>query len=218
MKGFDNFDAFGFEGEEFDGDSKETRERRRKYFEEELKRHREEKRRNLSTGDGARTGTSEQQQAGTPAPHDDAEEPRFLHPEILEELVDYCIENAKFEEALDFALLLTERAPFNGDGWHRRGMLEAHHGDFEKAIESYEHALAMNPADSELLINYGVALDGAGRTEEALEIFERALSSNPSNDEALFNKGICFEKAERYEDAIAIFRYLREVKEFAKDA
>ena len=130
MKGFDNFDAFGFEGEEFDGDSKETRERRRKYFEEELKRHREEKR--------ARTGTSEQQQAGSiaddaPAPRD-AEEPRFLHPEILEELVDYCIENAKFEEALDFALLLTERAPFNGDGWHRRGMLEAHHGDFEKAI------------------------------------------------------------------------------------
>ena len=212
MNIFDDFDPFGYEGEEeFGGDPKDRRERRKKYFEEELKRHREDKRRKLSSSESA----SNENALNDSSEDLQTPEPRFLHPEILEELVDYCIENEKFEEALDFALLLTDRAPFNGDGWHRRGMLEAHHAEFEKAILSYERALALNPTDNELLINYGVALDGAGRTEEALEIFNRTLATNPSNDEALFNKGICFEKAERYADAIAIFQYLKDVKEFA---
>src|SRR5438477_9237999 len=107
MSVFDDFEAFGFEGEDYEGDgrpSESQRERRKKYFEEELRRHREEKRRKLSTeGSGAGDG----------ATHADPPERQFLNPEILEELVDYCIENEKFEEALDFALLLTERAPFN---------------------------------------------------------------------------------------------------------
>ena len=110
MNIFDDFDAFGFEGEEeFGGDPKERRERRKKYFEEELKRHCEDKRRRLSSSESS---------FGDGAEDREAPERQFLHPDILEELVDYCIENEKFEEALDFAMLLTERAPFNGDGWH----------------------------------------------------------------------------------------------------
>src|SRR5207237_7883551 len=104
------------------------------------------------------------------------------------------------------------------EGWHRRGMLEAHHARFEQAITSYERALALMPTDNELLVNYGIALDAIGRTAEALEIFDRTLTTNPSNDEALFNKGICFEKAERYHDAIAIFTYLKDNKAIAKEA
>src|SRR5438132_9843365 len=115
MSVFDDFAAFEFEGDDEESDPKsrsDARERRRKYFEEELKRHREEKRRRLTSDDRGgddRSGDETERQ-----------ERQFLHPDILEELVDYCIEQEKFEEAYDFVLLLTERAPFNGDGWHRR--------------------------------------------------------------------------------------------------
>src|ERR1035437_7186730 len=149
MSMFEDFEGFPFEGEdEFESDpignagsregSSSSRERRRKYFEEELKRYHEEKRRKLLSDSGHGDDTSESEDRPTR---------QFLHPDILEELVDYCVENEKFDEALDFVLLLTERAPFNGDGWHRRGMLEAHHGKFDQAIASYEHALALNPPD-----------------------------------------------------------------------
>jgi tetratricopeptide (TPR) repeat protein len=215
MSVFDDFEAFPFgdpddefgDGRNRSGDnpgSESASERRKKYFEEELRRYREDKKRKLM-GD-------------SPAESDDPPQRQFLHPDILEELVDYCVENQKFDEALDFVHLLTERAPFNGDGWHRRGMLEAHHGRYDQAVASYERALALNPADNELLINYGIALDALGRSVDALEVFERALTTDPGNDEALFNKGICFEKAERFDEAISIFTYLRDSKDIAKDA
>src|SRR5438105_1985089 len=166
MNLYDDYDPFDYDGDEpGKGENKEENETRKKYFEEELTRYREEKRRDRDP-----SGPSKQR--------------AFLSPEILEALVDYCIENDKFEEALHFSKLLTDHAPFSADAWHRRGMIEAHHAHFDDALASYERALSLDPNDAELLINYGIVLEALGRTTDALQTFDRALTSDPANDDA----------------------------------
>src|SRR5258706_1658920 len=201
MNLYDDYDPFAYgDDEPSKGENKEENETRKRYFEEELTRYREEKRRDRDYSPGP------------------SKQRAFLSPEILEALVDYCIENDKFEEALHFSKLLTDHAPFPADAWHRRGMIEAHHAQFEEAVHSYEKALSLDPTDPELLVNYGIVLESLGKTDDALHVFDRALTSDPANDDALFSKGICYEKADRFHDAISIFRYLAGKDEFAKDA
>lgn len=83
MNLYDNYDPFAYGDDDLPPkENKEESDTRKKFFEEELTRFREEKRTNRDY-----TPRESKQRA-------------FLNPEILEALVDYCIENDKFEEAL----------------------------------------------------------------------------------------------------------------------
>jgi tetratricopeptide (TPR) repeat protein len=51
--------------------------------------------------------------------------------------------------------------------------------DFEPAINEYEKALALNPNDADLLVDFAEALVYVGRHQEAVELVEKAMLLNP---------------------------------------
>jgi tetratricopeptide (TPR) repeat protein len=61
---------------------------------------------------------------------------------------------------------------------------------FEEAIEWYDQALALNPADVDAGTNLGVSYYYSDQTERAIETFERSLEVDPSHQRALLSLGI----------------------------
>ena len=61
---------------------------------------------------------------------------------------------------------------------------------FEDAIEWYDQALALNPADVDAGTNLGVSYYYSDQTERAIETFERSLEVDPSHQRALLSLGI----------------------------
>jgi tetratricopeptide (TPR) repeat protein len=138
--------------------------------------------------------------------------------EALEELVTYCFEKEKYEDALHFVDRLLDLVPYSVDAWQRKGLILNNLFKHEDALACFDKALSINPVDPELLCNKGITLDDLGRNEEALQCFERALEVDPSNDDALFNKGITLEKIGRFDEAVSIFKFVLEGKPSHRDA
>ena len=54
----------------------------------------------------------------------------------------------------------------------------------EEEIESYRHALRINPDDADVHYNLGVVFIGAGMHKEAIESFQEAVRINPDDADA----------------------------------
>jgi len=75
---------------------------------------------------------------------------------------------------------------------HQRGNVLLALNRFGEARQDYEHALKINSDDAGLWNNYGIALDGLGRTNEALLAFRRATECHPPSPSAFL--GVAFEQ------------------------
>ncbi len=61
-------------------------------------------------------------------------------------------------------------------------------GNYTNAIICYDMALAIDPDDSNVLVNKGDALTNLGRYEEAKQCYDKTLAQNPNSSMALYNK------------------------------
>ena len=61
--------------------------------------------------------------------------------EVLEELVNYCYEKEKYEDALHFASQLLELIPYSADAWQRKGLIFNNLLKYDEAIECFNKAL-----------------------------------------------------------------------------
>lgn len=80
-----------------------------------------------------------------------------------------------------------------------------HQGEFERAIQYYDEALALEPEYSEALFNKGNALCELGKFKEAIIFFDKALEINPQDWEALHNKGNALLKLFRFNEALGCY-------------
>ena len=62
-------------------------------------------------------------------------------------------------------------------------------GRFEQAIESYDAAIALQPANDTAHLNRGVALRASGKVEAAIDSYDRAIAAQPDNPLAHLNRG-----------------------------
>lgn len=93
-------------------------------------------------------------------------------------------ESHRFAEALaelDAALAIN---PHNAV-WHaQRGFLLDELGEPERAVEAYEHSLAIDPEDQEVSLALGHALLNMGRFARAANLLQDLVQSNPDLDAA----------------------------------
>jgi len=61
-------------------------------------------------------------------------------------------------------------------------------GNYSNAIICYDIALAIDPDDSNVLVNKGDALTNLGRYEEAKQCYDKVLAQKPDSCMALYNK------------------------------
>jgi Flp pilus assembly protein TadD len=63
-------------------------------------------------------------------------------------------------------------------------------GDFERGAAHIRQALAISPADPDVLCNYSAVLTQEGRAGEALEICQQLLTAHPDMQEARLNRAL----------------------------
>lgn len=76
------------------------------------------------------------------------------------------------------------------------------HGDYEGAIEQFDEALSLDPANFGALLNRGVANEQLGRFDEAIEDYGRAIALVPSFGRAYHNRGKVHTKQGHHERAV----------------
>ena len=125
--------------------------------------------------------------------------------EAIYEIGISCAENNRFNDALTLFECLQlnnkedERIPFN------LGFIQSMLGDIDGALRSYDSALAINPNDTDSLVNKGIILNKQKRHYEAIAQYDKALSTNQDCTEAWSNKGVTLDEIREYEEAIAHF-------------
>ncbi len=82
---------------------------------------------------------------------------------------------------------------------------------YDKAIESYEKAIAINPKKDETYYNMGNAYVEQGEYDKAIESYEKAIEINPKDDESYCNMGIAYVKQGEYDKAIESYEKAIEI-------
>ena len=72
----------------------------------------------------------------------------------------------------------------------------------EQAVACFDEAIALDPANTELLVKKGDALEKLRRTKDALECYDRALAIDASMTIAYLHKGGLLNRIERFDEAM----------------
>jgi tetratricopeptide (TPR) repeat protein len=112
-------------------------------------------------------------------------------------------------EACYREVLATQPAHF--DSLHLLGVVALQAGQYARAVEWIEAAVAVDSRQAAAHNNLGNALDSLNRPEEAIESFDKAIALQPNDAEAHNNRGAAFRRLgqaqaaiESYDQAIAL--------------
>jgi tetratricopeptide (TPR) repeat protein len=123
--------------------------------------------------------------------------------ESLEELIHIFLDETDAFRALRVSEHWIAIAPYNTDGWFKKGLALGQAGNHEEAAQAFEHVTLLNPGDVEAYLHLGIALDNLGNLNGALEAYTRAQQFSPIDDEIYFCKAVALERAERFSEAEA---------------
>lgn len=98
------------------------------------------------------------------------------------------------ENRLKYLLLASESNPDTALGWVELGFYYRNLKDYEKAIEYFEKAIDVDPANTNALTLYAECFDFAGRKEEAIAAYNKAIEFNPEEKAIPFNLGLLLYK------------------------
>lgn len=85
------------------------------------------------------------------------------------------------------------------------GINQSIRGNYSRAIEYYDKALAVEPNYVSALANKGLALNSLERYDEAIEDFDKALAVEPDKVRALSGKGTALRNLGNYTEAIEYY-------------
>ena len=112
--------------------------------------------------------------------------------------LDYCLRSIEWYEKGHYLEALSDidrclaLRPGDPAALHQRGNVLLALKRLEDARQDYEQTLKIISEDGGLWNNYGVALDGLGRTNEALQAYRRAMECKPPSESAFL--GFAFEQ------------------------
>jgi tetratricopeptide (TPR) repeat protein len=87
------------------------------------------------------------------------------------------------------------------DGLNHLGHVALYEGEREKALEHFQRALALNPADHRMRLNVGAVYLQLGRLDEAIAELDQALAVDPSDERTLNAMALALMQAKRLEEA-----------------
>jgi tetratricopeptide (TPR) repeat protein len=110
--------------------------------------------------------------------------PMALHPSLLFRYGQLLMLLKRPAAALAAFQMVTRADPRHRRAWSCIGILLAARAQFEPAIEAFERAAALSPAEAATHFNLAFLLQRAGRHGEAIARFERALEIDPRLERA----------------------------------
>ena len=83
----------------------------------------------------------------------------------------------------------------------QRGHKAEQAGDFDNAIENYQHALNEDPDQESASFRLALLYDRKGMDSQAIELYERLCTGAPVHVNALLNLAVLYEDNQMYDDA-----------------
>ena len=102
--------------------------------------------------------------------------------DLLLKRTDQAMEAHDFDTARDIAQKLTTIAPNFAEAWHRRATLAAQKDDYEDALNSLRHTLALQPKNFVALAELGEILEEYNDKPHALDAYRQAKAIDPFID------------------------------------
>jgi len=102
--------------------------------------------------------------------------------DLLLKRTDQAMEAHDFDTAREIAQKLTDVAPNFAEAWHRRASLAAQKDDYEDALNSLRHTLALQPKNFVALAELGEILEEYNDKPHALESYRQAKALDPFLD------------------------------------
>jgi tetratricopeptide (TPR) repeat protein len=112
-----------------------------------------------------------------------------------------CYEKGLFPQALSDIDRCLALNPWDTAALHHRGNVLLALNRWEDARQQYERTLNIISQDGGIWNNYGVALDGLGRTHDALEAYRRATECHPPSQNAFLGMAFDLLGAGRLDEA-----------------
>jgi tetratricopeptide (TPR) repeat protein len=98
-----------------------------------------------------------------------------------------CTNQGQHSDGISYLLRAEALQSDNGRLWANIGAAFGAVQRFDKAVDAYQRALALNYRDAGVLNNMGLALQGMERRQDALDTLRAAVALDPANDPALYN-------------------------------
>jgi len=100
---------------------------------------------------------------------------------VLYEKALYLQDNGKPEDAIAIYDTILKKVPENFDVIYNKGYVNlVYILDYDKAIEYFDHALAIKPKAVNAMLNKGIAYEQKGNFKEAKSIYLQILRDNPN--------------------------------------
>jgi tetratricopeptide (TPR) repeat protein len=91
---------------------------------------------------------------------------------------------------------------FNANEWFEKGKNYHLNKEYDKAIEAYTKAIALDPNYAYAYNNRGVTYGKKGQYDRAIEDYNRAIAINPNYAEAYRNRGVAYYEKGQYDRII----------------
>ena len=121
------------------------------------------------------------------------------------------IGSGRTEEASALIDRGTHVAPLYAPMWQLSALRHQQLDQRDRALESHQRAVEVDPSNVAALNNWGVLLKEMHCNTEALDKFERILAITPEDEMALGNCGIMLTELQRRDEAIVMFERLVKV-------
>ncbi len=115
------------------------------------------------------------------------------------------VQQGQTDQARKLIEELLESDAADAQAWFCRGVYEQCMGRREEAIESYRHALTLDPRLPNVNNNLGLLQEDLGRLDEAAECYAAAVAGNANFIPALFNSGNLASKRGHWSEAVGWF-------------
>ncbi|MCK9425688.1 MAG: tetratricopeptide repeat protein [Ignavibacteriaceae bacterium] len=135
----------------------------------------------------------------------------FTNQNFLEDVVDLCIDNFRYRDALYFVEKLLEVAPYNADLYLQKGICLVQLNQNRRAMKSIDKALSLNPVDVDALAEKASININLKNFEEAQRILQQALAIEPKNELIYYRFGKLYQMKELYVKAAEYFEKAAEL-------
>lgn len=127
------------------------------------------------------------------------------HDIALNELA-FCYEmTGDQEDGVKFFEQLTDTRPYSAFAWFNLGVAYSRNGLFEKSLECYDYALAINDTFSVALINKANLLGTLNRLDEAIAAYTECLAQEPQRADTHYFIGECYERKNDLDTALLYY-------------
>ena len=126
--------------------------------------------------------------------------------------IAFCLEKLnRSEESLKYYLRYLDKDPFSDYVWFNAGTLYARNKNYEKAMEAFDYAIALNPENSSAIYNKAIVYIDTMRHEKGILTFKELLKHEPDNIYAMVTIADTSLKLDDTESALAFYRMALEI-------